>query len=76
MKTYKELLESLKDNAEQIRVDGLDIEVRSCSDREKGRPDPRSAAASNLTRDDYAKRKETLHPELWANETHLLGLEN
>lgn len=73
---YEELLKSLHKNAEKICVDGLDMEVRNCADREKGRPDPRSVAARGLTREDFAERKEMLHPELWANETHLLGLKN
>lgn len=76
MNQYSELLESLKNNGEHINAGGLDIEVRNCADREKGRPDPRSALASRLTREDFAKRKETIPLELWANETHLLGLEN
>lgn len=71
---YGKLLESLRENAEKIYVDGLDIEIRNCADRKKGCLDPRSAKTKNLTREDFAEGREKMHPELWANETHLLGL--
>lgn len=73
---YKQLLDSLKKNAETICTDGLTVEVRNCADRKKGAADPRSAAAARVTREDFALHRELLHPELRANETHLLGLED
>lgn len=75
-RTYQALLESLHRNAGKIRTGGVEIEVRDCSDREKGRPDPRSGALGRLTREDFEERREALHPELRANETHLLGVKD
>ena len=72
---YGRLLRSLKENASMIQVDGLEIEVRNCADREPGAADPRSAAAAGVTREDFMHFRERLHPQLWANETHLLGPE-
>ncbi len=72
---YGRLLRSLKENASMIQVDGLEIEVRNCADREPGAADPRSAAAAGVTRGDFMHFRERLHPQLWANETHLLGPE-
>lgn len=73
---YGRLLRSLKEHATKIHEDGLEIEVRSCADREAGKADPRSAAAAGVTRDDFLHFRERLHPQLWANETHLLGPEH
>ena len=70
---YGRLLKSLKENAKMIQADGLEIEVRNCADREEGKADPRSAAAAGVTREDFMHARERLHPQLWANETHLLG---
>lgn len=73
---YKKQLYSLKKNAETVCKDGLNIEMRNCADRTKGYADPRSASAAHVTRETFALHKELLHPELRANETHLLGLKN
>lgn len=72
----EELVESLSKHAERMQADGLEIELRNCADRERGKVDPRSAAACALTREDFAERRDAIHPELRANETHLLGLKN
>lgn len=72
---YGRLLRSLKENAKKIQADGLEIEVRNCADREEGKADPRSTAAAGVTREDFLHFRDRLHPQLWANETHLLGPE-
>lgn len=72
---YTGLLDSLKENAEKTVVEGLEIEIRNCKDRIPGQADPRSAAAAHVTREDFVLRRKELDPQLWANETHLLGPE-
>ncbi|MGN0977590.1 MAG: alpha/beta hydrolase [Faecousia sp.] len=72
---YTALLESLYTGRQYIDVDGLKVEVRSCADREAGRPDPRSSAASSLTRESF-RDKAALDPELLGNMVHLVGPEN
>ena len=70
---YDKLLKSLSENAREIEVNGLTVEVRDCADRRPGRPDPRSVVAARLTRGQFASRRSELDPELWANEDHLFG---
>lgn len=72
---YAALLESLESGKQYLDVKGLKVEVRSCADREAGRPDPRSSASSGLTKESFQK-KELLDPELLGNVVHLIGPEN
>lgn len=74
-KNYTQLLESLRAGSKTITVNGLTVEVRSCADRVPGKPDPRSSAASGLTKESFLNRA-ALDPELLGNKIHLLGPEN
>lgn len=72
---YDALLASLKGNAAPVTADGLQLELRSCFDRQPGCQDPRTATASRLTRGEFHAKRDQLDPELWANEIHLFGPE-
>lgn len=72
---YAMLLDSLRTMSRIVNVKGLPVEVRNCADREPGKPDPRSSAASHLTKEAF-QEKNSIDPELLGNGIHLFGPEN
>ena len=72
---YQKLLDSLSAGSVKIDVKGLTVEVRNCHDRVPGKPDPRTAFASHLTREVFRNSWASLDPELQKNEEHLFGPE-
>jgi len=73
---YSKLLLSLAYDAVTIDVDGVPIEVRSTSDRIKGKLDPRTEETGKMTREEFRKNIANLNPLLWPNEDHLFGPED
>lgn len=71
---YQKLLNSLAENAaaETLR-NGAKVEIRNCFDREPGKTDPRTFAASKASRDDFKCYPERYDPELLANADRLFG---
>ncbi|GHT78061.1 hypothetical protein FACS1894130_04010 [Spirochaetia bacterium] len=61
------------DKKRQDNIDGVDIEIRDCSDRIKGRLDPRTALVLGLTREDFEQNFSHYDRELWPNSIHILG---
>lgn len=72
---YQRLLDSLESGKQLINVNGLQVELRNCADRQPGKPDPRSSGAAALTEESF-QNKAALDPELLGNRVHLIGPEN
>jgi acetyl esterase/lipase len=73
---YQELLESLGASHASSSVNGLEIEIRNCSDRVPGKFDPRTALVLGMTREEFEKNFSRYDRELWPNGIHILGPEN
>lgn len=73
---YQKALESLAVGATVITEDGVEIEVRNCADRVKGKLDPRTALVFNLVREEFEKNYNKYDKELWPNAIHIFGPRN
>jgi acetyl esterase/lipase len=73
---YRELLGSLSSLRTTCPAEGLDIEIRDCSDRIPGKLDPRTALVLGLTREEFEKNFTRYDRELWPNGIHILGPQN
>jgi len=76
MEQYQKALKSLCEGARTLTIDGLEIEVRNCSDRIEGRLDPRSALIFSLKREEFERNFNSYDKELWPNGIHIFGPRN
>ena len=76
MEQYQKALKSLSEEVHTVTKNGLKIEVRNCSDRIKGRLDPRTALVLSLKREEFERNFNRYDKELWPNGIHILGPRN
>ena len=75
-KKYERLLQSLTDDSRRVDVKGIVVEIRDCADRGKGKPDPRTSASANLSKEDFKKKRKTIDKNLRKNKGRLLKAQN